>query len=400
MVLNVGVLVQGAPNSEQLSGWKYYTECQPGSHALPYNGTYLTESVYKHSRADLGDLRVVDHQNNFVPYYLVGYDMYAENAVQKEYSETIVHYHFENHNTVSDFHIDSAPHRDVLVNKLVLDLASESFLFNVQLYGSYDNLNWEYITSDQVYKADHHISAVIELPRPAKYTCYRIVLQDNIRRIPITRIQPQYSENLEIRKEYTRTTPLRCKVVSQNGESQVTIYNPDRLMLRSLHLKAAGNFHRDYTLAGIANHENLSLATGTIYQIDIGADRADLVSVEVPPLDRRFTAYQLTIKDHDDRPLSITGIEATYSVHKLVFPQQNQGCRLWYGNPQAPPPNYDLERYKDRIDKANINSFTLGKEQVQPVAAPPPPSSIPKTLFNVLIVLTALILVVFIASRL
>jgi len=67
MVLNVGVLVQGAPNSEQLSGWKYYTECQPGSHALPYNGTYLTESVYKHSRADLGDLRVVDHQNNFVP---------------------------------------------------------------------------------------------------------------------------------------------------------------------------------------------------------------------------------------------------------------------------------------------------------------------------------------------
>lgn len=404
MVISLSILVPGtilaANTPAQSDYWKYSAECRPISHDLPYNGIYLNKNVYAHSQSDLADLRVVNDKEQFVPYYLIdGFDRYIKDAVHYYYQAALIHFHSKDNDTFHDFQIASAPNEDVIVNKLILDIPTDSFLCAAMVYGSFDNLHWDYIAEETIYKVDHHIQTEIDLPQPFKYTYYRIILKENTNHIRIASIHPLYSEDIEIYKEYSRSTPLDFEIASTDGTSQVTVHNPDRLVVKSVQVIADGNFSRDYTLSGTTNGGLLPLGTGTIYQIAVGNKTAAQTDISIPASGSRWNSYTITIKNLDDLPLHITGIQATYTIHKLVYPSQDGLCSLWYGNSSAAKPSYDIERYKDKIANNDIYTFALGKEHIIIVDKPQPAVN-QKLIFNIVITITSLVLILLIVNKL
>jgi GDP-L-fucose synthase len=102
--------------------------------------------------------------------------------------------------------------------------------------------------------------------------------------------------------------------------------------------------------------------------------------------------FKVRIDNQDNKPVNITRVDAVYTVDKLIF--EGTGSRtyhLWFGNPNAKQPHYDLKYYQEQLlkEKQDIlklsgltvknKEFTVNREQL-------------KKYFNIVVIITALVL--------
>src|SRR5262249_9742344 len=109
----------------------------------------------------------------------------------------------------------------------------------------------------------------------------------------------------------------------------------------------------------------ITLASGTLYRIRL--TRGEEAGLELYPGNRGYRQLRIRIYNEDDRPLRLREIRADAVVRRVLFPAEaGNAYRLYYGNPEAREPRYDIPRLLPRLADASVPELALGPEEANP----------------------------------
>ena len=133
----------------------------------------------------------------------------------------------------------------------------------------------------------------------------------------------------------------------------------------SFHTPAA-NFHRDARIAGSADGnrwEELNAAAVYRYSTPNFSDS----NREISYPESRYRYYRLTVENNDDPPLPLTDITLHGLARRVIFPAEpGVSYALYYGNPAARQPAYELERLAAWRETEDLPAAMLGAQQANP----------------------------------
>ena len=138
------------------------------------------------------------------------------------------------------------------------------------------------------------------------------------------------------------------------------------------------NFYREVALEGSYDSTYwIPLQSGEVlYDFDtprfVGDDR------ELRFGESRYLYYRITIFNEDNPPLPMEKPVASGFARKIVFTAAaGETHRLYYGNPEASAPSYELEKLLPYLDTEDLPVARLGGHAVNPAfRIPEPPSEI------------------------
>ena len=169
------------------------------------------------------------------------------------------------------------------------------------------------------------------------------------------------------------TTPYRATVAGrvEAGETGDMIWtlelDGDGIPASRLSFQTpAANFHRSVAIEGSSDGQEWEgLADGEVYSFDTPRFVGSRLSLDFP--ESRYRYYRLTVANRDDPPLPMSDITLHGVERRLRFQAQPGGqYALYYGNPQARRPAYDLERVVAYLDTDDLPGATLGRQQDNP----------------------------------
>jgi len=123
------------------------------------------------------------------------------------------------------------------------------------------------------------------------------------------------------------------------------------------------NFKRDIGLEGSKDKEKWSVikTRDVIFSYRTPKFTGSKLAITYPESAYRY--LRLTIFNKDDVPLAVKGITASGALRKLVFEAEPSGeYKLFYGNPDARYPEFDIESYFQYLAVENIGQATLGTQ--------------------------------------
>jgi hypothetical protein len=369
-----------------------------------YHELLLDEDVYKGAKEDLGDLRIVDDQGQFVPFYIdSGYREASDKLVV--YRSDLIDTIKKSNDSINDFRItplDAA--KDILGNRLSFSLPAQPFLKHLEIYGSYDGNQWELLKKDDVYRTEQLEKNTVVLDSEYKFGFYRIKVLDNVENLAFPQLQLLYNRRESGWKQLTKAASLPYEIKQENGQTAITIDNDSRLRITKVLLETGGSFTRSYTVQEPDGKEIQVEGKPELYRLDFkDAQLQNTTITGVAPIAK--SRFLIKINNRDNPPLNLTGVKIEYIVDKLVF--ENQGGRdnyLLYGNGSADKPNYDIAGFRQHIEQEHPLLASLGMQTAAPEAAPAaartPLWFQPKTWFNIVIVTVSVLLIIMVVRKL
>ena len=142
---------------------------------------------------------------------------------------------------------------------------------------------------------------------------------------------------------------------------------------------SAVNFHRNVDVEGSNDMENWQRRGGAaVYSYDTPKFVGHRLEVDYSESFYRY--YRLRIHNRDNPPLALEAINLFGVERKVIFKARPGGdYALYYGNPEARSPSYDLERVLPYFETAGLPVATLGPHQVNPAFTPLNPPELPVT---------------------
>lgn len=201
---------------------------------------------------------------------------------------------------------------------------------------------------------------------------------------------------------FEKAANLNYETSDVDKTTNITLHNDNKLKVRQIHLDIAGNFNRRYSVSVKSGEDYTPVGiSGDIYNLhfsDLDISNTD-IEFKNKPLSSEI--IQLRIQNMDDKPLEIKDIGIKYYTDKIILEAPADAAyNLYFGNQDAAGPNYDIEKYKEHIDKEPKDVCSLGVLQTfeMPAAKKEGPDLV--KVFNIIIVIVAIGLVVLTASRL
>jgi hypothetical protein len=383
--------------AEDLDQWEFTREIKDISSG--YNEISLDELIYKNSKRNLEDLRIIDSEGKFVPYYLDGYKNKKESVLSTYNSTQILQFQKKANNYVDFKLINESNNEDIIVNELLLNLKiNKDFLYDVNIYGSYDNLSWDYISSDKVYRTNDGIKNSLKFGESLKYEYYRIVFLNEYEDLSVENLKAvNVKENLT-NISYKETKEIPYDLETKDNISSITITNEDLLKIKQIKINSNDTFDRYYTI-GMKDNETDDFRyfnSGRIYNIDLENFSTAHKRIELNSYTKnRFLIIK--ISNEDNAPIDIESIDITYFIDSIVFEaKENESYTLVLGNENVKKPNYDIESFKGYIDSEDKNLAKLGALSKNKLFEPTKKTSYDfKLILNTLvIVLTGVLIVV------
>ena len=142
---------------------------------------------------------------------------------------------------------------------------------------------------------------------------------------------------------------------------------------------ASVNFHRDVTVEVSNDREDWQWQGGAaVYSYATPKFVGSRLEVNYPESRHRY--YRVTVQNRDNPPLPLEDITLLGVERKVIFQAQPGGdYSLYYGNPDALRPSYDLERVLPYYETTGLPAVTLGAQQANPAFALPEPPVLPWT---------------------
>ncbi len=192
-----------------------------------------------------------------------------------------------------------------------------------------------------------------------------------------------------------RTNEQTTEVVVDLGSAgipthKITLFVNDR-----------GNFSRSVYLFGSLDGQSWSrVGQGYLSQIETAKWSGGNLSIDYPESTYRF--YKVSIQNFDDAPLHVANrVEVTHILRTIVFEAQpGSAYRLYYGNPVAYAPKYDLARYFEYLETTALPEARLGAERENVDYLAPTPPVVPFTERNKVPLNVTLALLVLLAVAL
>ena len=161
-----------------------------------------------------------------------------------------------------------------------------------------------------------------------------------------------------IRERTEENTNRRSLIVFDLGSKGLPT---NRLTIQTPHV----NFYREVVLEGTGDIDaprwSLIQRSGVLYSYDTRKFVGDKLTLSYP--ETTFRYLRLTIENEDNRPLPIDGVELFGVPRKLIFQAQpDASYKLFYGNPKARAPSYELERILPFLETENLPVGDLGPQ--------------------------------------
>ena len=357
-----------------------------------YKAVRLTPPVYNAAHRRLSDLLIKDADNENIPYF-INSSLQKTNTSRETYSLTLINSYIKDDNFFFDYKLTFQQDSDTIATSLEFTTLNTGFAKQVEVFGSYDNIFWEFVQSDMLYAVDSKSKLIIDFSLPQKYTHYRLKFANNMEQISFRQVFLVYSFQISEETYFIEKLIPKFTVENENKKTKIIIEGLKNLRLCDIEIETGSMFLRNVSAPGRIEKElyNLSI-NGTTY-----TDKTLLLNRQVSQ-DETFT---VTINDGDDKPVDITGITVRYYADDLVF-QGKAGSiyTLEFGaDLSRAAPVYDIERYKNEILKGPIDRLVLGEiSYLEP--APQRKIVSHRIAFNITVIIVALLLGVLIVFKL
>lgn len=342
--------------AEDIDNWKYLKEIQ--SKEEGYKAVYLDEHIYRYTKGDLSDIRIIDNNGEFVPFYLYNKYLVTSNIKNREYKSKEILSFTKNKDSYYDFEIIMIDENtDIIGNKLLIDINKDDFFNEVEVFGSYDNEKWDFIKLDKIYRVKEAEKLDVVFDDSFKYRYYRIVFKNDTSSDYIKSFKLIMDEKEIEYEEYRKTKKIEYEILSNNKETIININNEDRLKINNIAILSNDDYKRNYILY-FKNDEDGSfndIKYGEIYRINLEKFSAENNNITLDNVYEKFIKFdtiRIKIINNDDKPINIEDIKINYFVDKIVFKgDKNNTYQILFGNKDTKKPTYDIESYKHEIEK-------------------------------------------------
>lgn len=356
-------------HAETMSGhYEYYKNIVCKEPATKYKAVFLDEEIYKYALSDLKDIRIVDGKGVPVAYYVQnGYS--KEQQDKTVYNTKLLRQYKEKNDTLFDFQVmPPKDNTDVIGNLLKLEVLEQNFAKSITVYGSYDNIEWQNILIEDIYKVENVEKTDISLKDRQKYKYYRLRIPNNLEKINIQNLQVMNIDLYKSENDFERHIQTRFEIENINKESLIIVHNPNRVKIKNIQLDTEGNFKRRYQvyIKDPKDQEDKTKQyigrSDNIYNLALKDLNVSQTSIDFSNSPVTSELIMIQVENGDDRPIHIKGITADYYLDKVVFESvTDANYKLLFGNRDAQKPSYDIALYKENIEKEKQEICTLSK---------------------------------------
>ncbi|GEM_PF-1979724 len=385
-----------------------------------YQAVFLDPDVYGRAAEDLGDVRIVNKAGQFVPYYMDSGSTEARGADRDYALERVARADGAEESTFDFKVVPKTENEDVRGSVLNFDLPGGYFFKKVTVQGSYDGQRWEPAAEDQLYWVSKgKAKTTVVLDNPEKYRYYRLKVPSNTEDLDflggtLTDVGIPISG-----ERFLREKELPFNVEAKGRASEVVLYNSDRLRIDRIKVNAAASdgssgFSRLFYIESASGQAVHPLSPEILNRLELAGEEIDDTEIRlVRPL--RSTKAKIVIDNDGNQPLNIRSIEVGYRVDRLVFEDTGTGpYRLVYGSEGQKMPGYDIAAFRPQIEKSKPGEASLGPETAETFTPPGTsvsgrdsdeeplvgPSDSLRIVFNIVLVVVALLLIVFVGRKL
>lgn len=374
LALFSGVPAQTPGVPEPLSAWPYFKELRFPRPATGLVDFILDREILDQARADQGDLRLYDSGGREIPYVLrVRHQVQTQAAfVVREFNRGV-----EGGAAVVSCDLGE---QAVEHNLVEIDTAGVNYRRMAEVQGSTDGVAWSTLASQAIlFRFSATGRSVEQLAVPYPVSRYRY-LRVRVNRDP--QVDADAPQIVAVRVR--RSVQVQGEMVSFAAEREER--DADRMDGRP-----ASVWHID--LGGRVPFERLIFAIDSpafsrplqVEIVDHPAAPVLIASAELtrgaetagqPPAiafaERVGRRLKLTVVDDRNPPLTVGGITAMSAARQVIFegaPASAGPVRVYYGNPKALAPHYDLGA---RVPAGTPLRQSLSSQRANPIYRPEP----------------------------
>ncbi|WP_312649340.1 hypothetical protein [Aminipila sp.] len=320
-----------------------------GEHS--YKSVRLLPTIYHSANTDLSDLRIKNDKGEEVPYFInTGYQ--KEQSESHQYDMELINSFLKNKEFYFDYKLKTALDSDVIATSIVAESNNINFAKSVEIYGSYDNKNWQKIKDDTLYCVDNHIKTTISFAEPQKYTYYRFKLSNNVEQISFGRVYLEYNETQTKTDYFLKEINPDYRVHEQGSNTEITVKGLKNLKLAEIIIISDSMFKRMLVTP---------LGSKEIYHLTFGSETYQDTTI---PMDWQISTeenFVVMIQNNDDAPIKIDDIIVRYYADELIFDGSNSDSfTLEYGaSKDKTAPEYDIANYKDLALKQDMDALAF-----------------------------------------
>ncbi|HWB00006.1 MAG TPA: DUF3999 family protein [Pirellulales bacterium] len=372
-----------AADGDATQAWEFYAEISlpETDAAAKWLDVIVSPAVFNNSRFDLGDLRLYDSAGSEIPYALR-----VREAQSADQGMTVRSFdRAEGPDSSSEVSLDLGENPQEH-NAVEIELPGSDYRRAAELEASDDGKTWRRLAKKNLIDFrsgnDKLVDRRIGYP-PSRYRYLRLrVYRDPlVDKAPVEIGGATVYRQVTLLGEYVRYPaeigpgePVRSN--GQPGSAWIFDLGYDLLPVSKL-LVDVGNaeFARDYTLAAsdrAAEQATWNYATSGQWSRTAGDARKPM---EATFTESRCGRLKLTVTDYRNRPIQLENVTAVGAARQIVFANNGslQGpLRLYYGNPAAELPHYDLERNLPARLDPEPTRLSLGTQQTNPSFVPSP----------------------------
>jgi len=357
-----------------------------------YNAVRLTPQIYNVSNRGLSDVLIKDGAGENVPYF-INSGVRSVAAATESYPMELINSYVKDDNFYFDYRLAAPGTGDTVATSIEFTTNSTNFAKTAAVFGSYDDIHWEYIQSDNLYAVGGVAKLKIEFQEPQKFTHYRLELDNNLERISFNTADIVYSIEMIEETYFIETFIPEFSVEYGDRITNIIIEGLKNLRLSDVTIETDSMFKR--TAASSAGFYK------EIYNLTLNDETYADTTI---PLDWYISpdkAFTVTISDGDDKPINVNRIIVRYYADDVVFEgKSGEAYTLVFGRDSVlSAPVYDVERYKNEIlsgevDKASINEIIYAAGETRA------PERDYRMAFNAMIIIVTLLLGTVIALKL
>lgn len=393
---------------DQKPQWQYYKDIS--IEAGPAKGDLvkitLDQDVFSNSNQDLGDLRIVADGLAGVPYKLiVERGTFSQENI---YPVLVLNNSYSKDGGYNIFMVDFG-RTGSLNSSLNILTGSENFKRTVEISGSNDMVSWNLLRSNgYIYDYTDRVggfkarNTAVSYPENAfRYIQVKIFSGDEaplaITGAQVSKIKKYESRETVINPKYEIIENPAKKIseaivdLGKKGwpTSNITLVSPDE------------NFNRE-TVVYESSDKNNWRRVGQSYIFNYNTPKFAGSNLEIGYSETKERYLKIEIYNGDNSPISISGISAKTVLRSIVFQYDinttNGAYKLYYGNPKASFPEYDLEKFFPYLDTGRYFSSTLSAEKINPFYQKEMPPVVPITKRIPYLVQGALVLAIIMLS--
>jgi len=342
------------------SAWRYHREIRAES-LSGFSRVVLDAETFDHSQQNLADLRLVGPDGEEWPYQLI-------RGTEWRVSDNRAARLLNNSRSSTGFSVLllDLGKRGFAHNVVTLNTPSHNFRRRVEVYGSDDAISWFLLRNDAtIFDFSSPDDSVRQTRIRYPESVYRFItlhiINGNEDPIVIR------DASIIVETEPTRTlrsynASVIASFIDQKKKQSIIIIDAHyrNIPITGVTLLCTQeNFYRTIEVyAGNDTSAMKGLGRDVIYRFVTRKFVDEKLSVDVRTTPARF--MKLIISNKDDRPISVDVDHVTALEYSIVFGSTSGPLELYFGNPTAALPSYDLERTLQYVDLESAHPAVLG----------------------------------------